>query len=53
MRRFAMKALFTLISLGRSDRPRTDWERNAVVISTAVTFGLAALYVFGKSTARW
>lgn len=53
MRRFAMKALFTLLNLGRNERTRTDWDRNVIIASTAVTLGLVALYVLGKSTARW
>jgi hypothetical protein len=53
MRRLAMKALFTLLSLWRGERVRTDWERNAIVISTAVTLGLVALYFVGKATTRW
>jgi hypothetical protein len=53
MRRFAMKALFTALNLNRSERTRIDWDRTVVVFSTAVTLGLIALYVFGKSTARW
>jgi hypothetical protein len=32
---------------------RIDWERTILIVSTAVTVGLVALYVFGKSTSRW
>ncbi|MCK1346830.1 hypothetical protein [Bradyrhizobium sp. CW11] len=32
---------------------RIDWERTILIVSTAVTVGLGALYVFGKSTSRW
>ncbi|WP_168195589.1 hypothetical protein [Bradyrhizobium sp. NAS80.1] len=53
MRRFAMKALFTVLNLNRSERTRIDWDRTIIVVSTAVTIGLVALYIFGKSTARW
>ncbi|MBR0839243.1 hypothetical protein JQ607_03460 [Bradyrhizobium liaoningense] len=53
MRRFAMKALFTVLSLSRAERRRLDWDRTVLVFSTLVTLGLVALYVFGKSTARW
>jgi hypothetical protein len=53
MRRFAMKALLTALSLNRAERARIDWDRTVLVVSTAVTLGLIALYVFGKSTARW
>jgi hypothetical protein len=53
MRRFAMKALFTALNLNRSERTRIDWDRTVVAISTAVTLGLLALYLFGKATSRW
>jgi hypothetical protein len=53
MRRFAMKALFTALNLNRTERTRIDWDRTALILSTAVTLGLVALYLFGKSTARW
>jgi hypothetical protein len=53
MRRFAMKALFTALSLNRAERSGIDWERTIRIVSTAVTVGLVALYVFGKSTSRW
>jgi hypothetical protein len=53
MRRFAMKALFTALNLNRTERARIDWDRTVLIVSTAVTLGLVALYVFGKSTARW
>lgn len=53
MRRFAMKALFTVLNLNRAERTRIDWDRTVIVVSTAVTIGLVALYIFGKSTARW
>ncbi len=53
MRRFAMKALFTVLNLDRAERTRIDWDRTAIVVSTAVTLGLVALYIFGKATSRW
>jgi hypothetical protein len=53
MRRFAMKALFTVLNLNRAERVRFNWDRTVLVVSTAVTLGLIALYAFGKSTARW
>jgi hypothetical protein len=52
MRRFAMKALFTALSLNRRERKRIDLDRNVLIFSTAVTAGLIALYVFGKVSAR-
>ena len=53
MRRFAMKALITALNLDRAERTRIDWDRTTIVVSTAVTLGLAALYIFGKATSRW
>ncbi|GMO26229.1 MULTISPECIES: hypothetical protein [Bradyrhizobium] len=53
MRRFAMKALFTVLNLTRTERTRIDRDRAVLIVSTAVTLALIALYVFGKSTARW
>lgn len=53
MRRFAMKALFTALDVSRAERMRIDRDRCILIFSTAVTIGLVALYVFGKSTARW
>ena len=53
MRRFALKALFTMLSLNRSEQKRPDWDRVILVFSTTVTLGLVALYVYGKATARW
>ncbi len=53
MRRFAMKALFTALNLNRAERTRIDWDRTVILVSTAVTVGLVALYILGKSTARW
>ena len=53
MRRFAMKALFTALSLNRAERKRIDWDRSILILSTSVTAGLIALYVLGKATSRW
>jgi hypothetical protein len=53
MRRFAMKALFTALSLDRAERTRIDWDRRVLIFSTAVTIGLVALYIYGKATSRW
>ena len=53
MRRFAVKALFTALSLDRSGRKRIDWDRNVLMFSTAGTLGLVTLYVWGKTTSRW
>jgi hypothetical protein len=53
MRRFAPKAIFALLTLGRAGRKRVDWDRTMLIFSICVTIGLVALYVYGKSTARW
>lgn len=53
MRRFAVKALFASLNLSRAGRKRINWDRAILVFSTAVTLGLVALYIFGKSTSRW
>lgn len=53
MRRFAMKAFFAMLTLGRSGAPRIDGDRVILIFSSAVTAGLVALYVWGKATSRW
>jgi hypothetical protein len=53
MRRFGLKALFTLFTLNRTGHKRFDWDRVILIASTAVTIGLVALYVYGKATSRW
>ncbi|MGZ3290519.1 MAG: hypothetical protein ACXU87_21050 [Xanthobacteraceae bacterium] len=53
MRRFALKALFTMLSLNRAEQERPDWDRVILIFSTSVTIGLVALYAYGKATARW
>ena len=53
MRRFGLKALFTLLALNRTGHKRFDWDRVTLIASTAVTVGLVALYVYGKATSRW
>jgi hypothetical protein len=53
MRKPAFKAIFTMLSLNRAERKRPDWDRVILIVSTAVTIGLAALYAYGKATARW
>ncbi|MBB4371640.1 hypothetical protein GGD63_004438 [Bradyrhizobium sp. cir1] len=53
MRRFAMKALFTVLSLRRAERERIDWDRRILIFSTGVTIALIALYVWAKATSRW
>ena len=53
MRRFAFKALFTMLSFQRAERKPPDWDRVILLFSTSVTVGLVALYAYGKATARW
>jgi hypothetical protein len=53
MRKFALKAIFSLLTLDRAERKRLDWDRTILIFSSAVTVGLVALYVYGKSTSRW
>jgi hypothetical protein len=53
MRRFALKAIFTLLTLDRAEDRRLDWDRVILIFSTCVTIGLVALYIYGKSTSRW
>ena len=53
MRRFAMKALFALLTLSRDDDDPPRWDRIVLVASTIVTIGLVALYAYGKTPGRW
>jgi hypothetical protein len=53
MRRFAMKALFTALSLTRAERTRIDWDQTILICSTAVTVALFVSFVYGKVTSRW
>jgi hypothetical protein len=53
MRRFALKALFTALTFDKAESKRIDWDRTVLIFSTCVTIGLVAIYVWGKSTARW
>ena len=53
MRRVALMALFTALAFRRVEKERVDWDRNILIFSTAVTVGLVALYVYGKTTSRW
>jgi hypothetical protein len=53
MRKLAPKAIFSILTIRREAADRPQWDRIAVVVSTAVTLGLAALYLYGKATSRW
>jgi hypothetical protein len=53
MRRFGLKAVLTFLALNRSSNKRFNFERAFLILSTTVTIGLAAFYVFEKATSRW
>ncbi len=53
MRKPAMKAFFTLLTLGKGGGTRPNWERWIAIFSTSVTIGLIAIYVWEKTVARW
>jgi hypothetical protein len=53
MRRFAMKALLTTLSLTRAERTRIASDQTILIFSTAVTVALFVLFVYGKVTSRW
>jgi hypothetical protein len=53
MRKLAPKAVFSFLAIRKVGAGRVQWDRIALVFSTAVTLGLAALYVYGKATSRW
>ena len=53
MRKFAPKAIFSMLAIRKSATDRPQWDRIALAVSTAVTLGLAALYAYGKATSRW
>lgn len=51
--RFGAKALLAALSLNRSRGREPRWDRTILVLSTTVTFGLIALFIYGKATSRW
>ena len=53
MRKFAMKAIFSLLTLNRAEHKRLKWDRIILIFSSSVTVGLVGLYIYGKSTSRW
>jgi hypothetical protein len=53
MPKFGMKAVLTAFTLRRSRQKAPDWERLVISLSTAVTIGLVAAYLYGKATSRW
>ena len=46
-------SMMTAQSLKRAENERIDWSGRILILSTVVTVGLIALYVFGKATSRW
>jgi hypothetical protein len=53
MRKFALKALFSLLTLNKADGRPPNWNRIVLIFSSVVTIGLIGLYVYGKVTRRW
>jgi hypothetical protein len=53
MPRFGTKALLTALSLKKSRSKQPSWDRTILVLSTTVTVGLIALFIYGKATSRW
>jgi len=53
MRKFAPKAIFSMLAIRKSATGRPQWDRIALTVSTAVTLGLVVLYAYGKATSRW
>jgi hypothetical protein len=53
MRRFALKAVFTALTINRAESRRPDRDRIVLLASTSVTIGLIVLYAYGKATSRW
>jgi hypothetical protein len=53
MPKFGMKAVLTAFTWSRSRHRRPDWERIIIILSPAVTIGLVAAYLYGKTTLRW
>lgn len=49
----SVKAIFTILTLSRGEKTHPDWERLILILSTAVTIGLIAIYVWGKTSSRW
>lgn len=52
MPKFAPKALFSILTIRRAGAGRPQWDRIVLMVSTAVTLGLGALYACGKATSR-
>ena len=53
MRKFAPKAIFSMLVIRRNAADKPQWDRIALVVSITVTLALVALYAYGKATSRW
>jgi hypothetical protein len=53
MRKFVPKAIFAILAVRKTATDRPQWDRIVLVVSSAVTLGLVALYAYGKATSRW
>jgi hypothetical protein len=53
MRKFAPKAIFSILAIRKTAADKPQWDRIALAFSTAVTLCLVALYAYGKATSRW
>jgi hypothetical protein len=53
MRKIGLKALTAILTIGRHSRKHVDWTLAIAILSTIVTVGLIALYVWqAKSDLR-
>jgi putative effector of murein hydrolase LrgA (UPF0299 family) len=50
MRKIGLKALVAILTVGRHSRKHFDWTLAVAIISTIVTIGLVALYVWQGRT---
>ena len=53
MRRFALKAVFSLLTLNKADGRPPNRQQFILIFSTVVTIGLVAYYAYEKATGRW
>ena len=53
MPKIGMKAFLTILTLNRSSRRQPEWDVIIITVSTIVTIGLVALYIYGKTAAHW
>jgi hypothetical protein len=53
MRTQGLKALIAILSIKKASNKRFNVDRAVLILSTAVTIGLAAIYVFEKVSSCW